>query len=216
MEWKILLGSTPWEIVATISSLVGVFLLARQSSWGWPLGMLWATISAWLAYFEWSLLSDAILYASYIPIQAYCWWNWTRRRHSKVEAKAHLRPHWLSLRRRILLAVLLVLVILCWGSGMKWLCAHIAWIPSPALLWRDASSTVLNYFAQFLQAQKWMENWVLWVLTNCLGIHIYWIKGVPIYSVQYAIFLILGIYGWVEWQRSLHRQGKETTRIETL
>ena len=78
-----------------------------------------------------------------------------------------------------------------------------AWIPEPALLWRDSTTTVLNYFAQLLQARKRMENWVGWLIVNVLGIHIYWVKDSPIYSIQYAFFLGLGLYGWVQWNRSL-------------
>jgi len=72
-------------------------------------------------------------------------------------------------------------------------------------LWRDTTTTVLNYFAQFLQARKRMENWVGWLIVNLLGIHIYWVKDSPIYAVQYGFFLILGIYGWRQWRRTAKR-----------
>lgn len=201
IEWRAVLGTTPLEIIATLCSLGGVVLIARQQQLGWLLGIIWAVISAWLAWTEWQLVSDAILYASYVPIQIYCWLSWQR-----AERQAAFRPAFLENRTRLILCISILLAIALWGLAVSKLSAAYAWIPAPALLWRDSASTVLNYFAQFLQAKKRMENWALWIVVNLLGIHIYWVKDVPIYSFQYAIFLCLGIYGFVAWQRSMRTQ----------
>lgn len=199
IEWKYLLGSTPLEILATVSAVLGVFLIARQNILGWPLGIIWAAISFYLAYFKWQLVSDAFLYASYVPIQLYCWYVWAAR-SAKVEAP--FTPSWLATRYQVALIAGAVVAIAAWAAGVHWM-AQRAWIPEPSLLVRDSTTTVLNYFAQFLQARKKMENWVGWLVVNLLGIHIYWVKDAPIYSVQYAFFLGLGLYGWLQWRKSM-------------
>jgi nicotinamide mononucleotide transporter len=109
----------------------------------------------------------------------------------------------MEVKARVMLCVGIFFTVMLWGVAVTKLAATFAWIPAPALLWRDSASTVLNYFAQFLQAKKRMENWVLWFVVNLLGIHIYWVKGVPIYSLQYGIFLGLGIYGFFAWRRTM-------------
>ncbi len=201
IDWKYLLGTTPLEITATVSAILGVFLIARQNILGWPLGLIWAGISAYLAFTVWSLVSDGILYASYIPIQLYCWWVWARR--GKPGAEAPFVPGWMPRSRQLLIAVAAVASIAIWGFTVSALAGKVSWIPEPALLWRDSTTTVLNFFAQFLQARKRMENWIGWLIVNALGIHIYWVKDSPIYSIQYAFFLVLGLYGWWQWNRSL-------------
>ncbi|RTE66351.1 hypothetical protein EH243_07075 [Amphritea opalescens] len=200
IEWLQLLGSTPLEILATVSAILGVLLIARQNILGWPLGILWASISAWLAITEWQLVSDGILYLSYIPIQLYCWWVWLKG--GAIQSQPFV-PQWLSQQRQLLLVLAVVICIAAWGQGIRALAANVSWIPQPSLLWLDSITTVLSFFAQFLQARKRMENWLGWVIVNVLGIYIYWLKDAPIYSVQYAIFLLLGLYGWFQWQRSI-------------
>lgn len=201
IQWQFVLGTTPLEIVATVCSVLGVFLIARQSVWGWPLGMVWAAISTYLAFVEWQLVSDGILYASYIPLQAYCWVVWVRRgAHS---AEQPFVPSWLPCRTQLGLVVAAGVCIALWAASISWLAAHVAWIPTPALLLRDSTTTVLNYFSQYLQARKRMENWVGWLVVNGLGIHIYWVKESPIYSIQYGFFLVLGLYGWYRWAKSV-------------
>jgi nicotinamide mononucleotide transporter len=200
IQWQFLLGSTPLEITATLSAVLGVFLIARQNILGWPLGIVWAGISFYLAYYEWQLVSDAILYASYIPIQCYCWWVWARR-GADTETKPFV-PDWLPRKTQGILVIAAIASVALWANGISALAHHVSWIPEPSLLWRDSITTVLNYFAQFLQARKRMENWIGWLVVNILGIHIYWVKDAPIYSIQYAFFLGLGIYGWIQWQKS--------------
>lgn len=199
IEWLQLFGSTPLEILATSSAVVAVILIARQHMLGWPLGILWASISAWLAITEWQLVSDGILYLSYIPIQLYCWRAWVI---GGTVQTAPFIPRWLTGQRQLALLVAAIICIVVWGQGISVLAEQVSWIPQPSLLWLDATTTVLSFFAQFLQARKRMENWVIWTIVNMLGIYIYWLKGSPIYSIQYGIFLVLGIYGWIQWHRS--------------
>jgi nicotinamide mononucleotide transporter len=200
IPWSALLGTTPLEITATVSAILGVFLIARQNILGWPLGLVWASISTYLAFAEWQLVSDGILYASYIPIQLYCWWYWARKGGPRAEAP--FMPTWMTSRWQIGIAVAAVLGVVAWGLSISALAGRVTWIPEPSLLWRDSTTTVLNYFAQFLQARKRMENWVGWLIVNVLGIHIYWVKDSPIYSIQYGFFLVLGLYGWWKWSQS--------------
>jgi nicotinamide mononucleotide transporter len=200
IQWSAILGTTPLEITATLSAIAGVFLIARQNILGWPLGIIWAAISAYLAFTEWQLVSDGILYISYIPIQIYCWIVWARRGGPRAERP--FIPTWLPRQKQILLSLCAISAIGVWGISVSALAGAVPWIPEPSLLWRDSTTTVLNYFAQFLQARKRMENWVGWLIVNLLGIHIYWVKDSPIYSIQYGFFLCLGLYGWWKWSQS--------------
>jgi len=201
LPWLQLLGSTPVEVIATVSAILGVWLIARQNILGWPLGILWAGLSAWLAFTQWQLVSDGILYLAYIPIQLYCWIVWIRG--GSDDKKEPFVPSWLGRRVQIILTTSAILCIILWAKGITSLADAVSWIPQPTLLWRDSTTTVLNFFAQFLQARKRMENWIGWMIVNLLGIHIYWVKESPIYSIQYAFFLGLGIYGWIQWNRSI-------------
>jgi nicotinamide mononucleotide transporter len=202
MSWQEFLAGQALETISTVLVVVSVVCIARQKMLGWPLGILWAAISAWLAFTRWNLFSDGVLYVSYIPLQCYCWWTWWR----KGAGETSFRPQWLTRRQQAMLVLGAVLAIGLWGQGVKFLSQNLEWIAPPALLWRDATTTVLNYFAQFLQAQKRMENWVGWFFVNVLGIHIYATQGSHIYAAQYGFFLVLGLYGAWAWHRTMKEE----------
>jgi nicotinamide mononucleotide transporter len=205
IEWQYLIGNTPLSITATLCAIAGVICIARQNIWGWPLGVIWAGISAYLAIFSWQLLSDGIMYLSGIPIQIYCWITWYRHGTKHLDNQPFL-PTWLPRNKQLFLILAVMISIGIWGICISRLATAVSWIPAPALLWRDSTTTVLNYYAQFLQARKRMENWIGWVIVNILGIHIYWVRGAPVYSIQYAFFLVLGIYGWYQWHKHRNPQ----------
>lgn len=202
MDWQGFLAGQAPEYIGTAFAVVSVILIARQQILGWPLGILWALISAWLAFTRWHLVSDGILYVSYVPLQLYCWAIW----HRHGCAKESFRPNWLKRRQQMTLLIGALVAVALWGSSVKYFSEHVSWMAAPALLWRDATTTVLSYFAQFLQARKRMENWICWLIVNVLGIHIYLYKGSVIYAAQYGFFLILGLYGWWSWRRTM-REG---------
>ena len=202
MIWEQLQSLPTEEIIATIAAVLSVILIARQNALGWPLGILWAAISAWLAYFRWQLISDAILYISYIPIQLYCWRSWK----TSDQEKGKIQPSWLTQTQQFQLVVAALLATLVWGLGVQYLSQQVAWIPKPSLLWTDAASTVLNYFAQFLQVRKRMDNWLGWLIVNLLGMYNYWMKGSEIYTAQYGFFLLLGLYGWWSWHQTMKKE----------
>lgn len=199
MELQGFLAGQGPEYIGIALAVVSVVMIARQNIFGWPVGILWAMISAWLAFTRWHLISDGILYVSYVPLQLYCWYAW----HQHGDTDTELRPTWLTRRGQAILFLAAIFSVLLWGSGVKFLCQHLTWMTPPALLWRDATTTVLSYFAQWLQAKKRMENWLGWLIVNALGVHIYLIQGSVIYAVQYGFFLVLGLYGWSKWKRSL-------------
>ncbi len=201
IEWQFLLGGSPLEVVATLCAVAGVILIARQNILGWPLGIVWAAISAWLAFARWQLVSDGILYVSAIPMQIYCWWVWIRCAGAAEREAVPFVPVWLPRQKQVLLVACVCVSILIWGFAISLVASRFSWFPPPTLLWRDSTTTVLNYYAQFLQARKRMENWIGWIIVNLLGIHIYWVREAPVYALQYAFFLGLGLYGWAQWHK---------------
>ena len=199
IEWQYLLGYSSLEIIATLAGVVSMILIAKENMLGWPLGLVWAGISSYLAFTSWQLVSDGILYFLYIPIQIYCWIVWVRSEDAKKEVG--FIPTWLPRKTQIILVISTLICIGLWAISISTLAEKFAWIPTPALLFRDSATTVLNFVAQFLMAKKRMENWVFWLIVNLLGIHIYLVQDSPIFAIQYAIYLLLGIYGWWKWHK---------------
>ena len=211
IQWRHLLGQEPLEIIGTVAGVLGLVLLAQEKRAGWLVGMIWAITSAYLAFFSWNLVSDSIMYLVYLPIQLYCWQAWGSS--NSTNDHTAIIPSWLPQKRQWLLLFSIALSITLWSMTITWLAVKVSWVPEPAMLWRDSTTTVLNFFAQFLMAKKRMENWLLWVVVNVLGINIYLLQGSTIYALQYGLFLLLGLYGWWQWQQHRKQAHSSTPQL---
>jgi nicotinamide mononucleotide transporter len=67
----------------------------------------------------------------------------------------------------------------------------------------DSTTTVLSIAAQYLLAQKKLENFLVWMVVNVLSIGIYIYKDLFLTSGLYFTFLILVIIGFFSWRKNL-------------
>jgi nicotinamide mononucleotide transporter len=71
----------------------------------------------------------------------------------------------------------------------------------------DAAVTVFSLVAQWMATRKWLENWLLWMVLNVSNIAICLSQGLYPMSGLYAFFLVLAVFGFREWSRSLRARG---------
>jgi len=58
----------------------------------------------------------------------------------------------------------------------------------------------------WLMANKKIENWIFWIITNIVSIPLYFVKGYGFTGIQYIIFLGLAFLGYKEWKKSLNKR----------
>lgn len=180
------------EIIGTVLGVIGVTLMIRQNVWGWPVGIVQVSISAWV-FFEAKLYSDVILQGFFLVIQAYGWWHWL---HSDDRMRAELPVTRLS--RRAVAGWLVTGAVLTAGWGELMRRATDAALPH----W-DAFILVFSVIAQWLQARKRLENWAAWMAVNVVAVGVYWTKDLRLFAGLYAGFLGLAVAGHVAWRGSL-------------
>ncbi|RMG22217.1 MAG: nicotinamide riboside transporter PnuC, partial [Bacteroidetes bacterium] len=66
------------------------------------------------------------------------------------------------------------------------------------------------FVAMWFMAKKKIENWIYWIVGDVITVPLYIYKGLAITSVQYLIFTILAVMGYVEWQRRIRQQAALT------
>jgi len=82
------------------------------------------------------------------------------------------------------------------------------WLPDlfpekATFIYTDAMIAVMSIAASLLLARLKLENWILWILINMMSIVMYAMKGVMLVSLQYVIFLLMAIYGLIQWNKKL-------------
>lgn len=67
----------------------------------------------------------------------------------------------------------------------------------------DTFTTGVFFAAMWLMANKKLENWGFWIAGNIVSIPLYFVKGYGFTGIQYIIFLVLAIQGYLLWRKKM-------------
>lgn len=178
------------DIVGSVAGIAGVLcvvLVAKGSIWNYLFGLVNVSMYAYISY-KASLYGDAFLNALYyVPMQFIGWWQWRKRGAAVSQAEADGRGVQVSARRftwkqRILLALGCSVAVVAGGFALE----HFG-DPQP---FKDSATTVLSIVAQALMALAFMEQWVLWIITNVISV-IMWAVCVSRGEAHAAVMVIM-------------------------
>lgn len=179
------------EVFGFITGVACVGLLVRQSIWNWPVGIA-NNLTFIVLYYRTGLYADVGLQGFYVAISLYGWWAWLHggRDHGRL-AVGRVKP-----------AVALAL-----AAGVA-----LATVAMATLLKRYTNSTVpyldslitaLSLAAQFMMTRKWIENWAVWIVANCVSVGLLVYKGLYVAASLYLVYQVLCVLGWRQWREAL-------------
>lgn len=183
--------ASPYEIVGALFGIAYVWLATRENPWCWPVGIVNVGLYI-LVFHEARLYADMGLQVLYVVLSVYGWRQWLRGGPGHGALPVSRTPP----RALLLLAALGVLGAAVLGFTLQ---RHTdASLP----LW-DAATASFSLVAQWMQARKWIENWVVWIVVDLVYIGMYVNKQLYATAGLYAVFVGLAVLGLLEWRRSL-------------
>jgi len=199
--WTLFGTPMSWLELASVGfSLWSVYLMARHNILTWPTGAV-AVVLSLLLLWQIQLYADVVEQIYYFVTGFWGWWLWI------VKGGPTDRTIQQGTRPQILYA-LGVTGVLSLLAGWFDSNVHIWWPgffkEAASLPYLDAATTVASFTAQWLMVKQRLECWWFWIIIDVVGVWLYAYKGVMLYSVQYAIFLVLAIGGLISWTRKRH------------
>lgn len=158
------------DIVGSVAGVAGVLcvvLVAKGSIWNYLFGIVNVSMYAYISY-KASLYGDAALNALYyVPMQFIGWWQWRKRGALMSESQSdgegvQVKARRFNMLQRAMLFAGCALAVIAVGFVLK----HIG-DPQP---FKDSTTTVLSIVAQALMALAFMEQWILWIITNVVSV----------------------------------------------
>lgn len=180
------------ELAAALTALVCIWLTVKNKISNWPWGIVSVLLYAWVFW-------DAKLYASFglnllyfFPCCLYGWWMWARGGPTRND---DLPVRRLSRRTNFVWLGITILLSLAIGAPI----AHFTHDPSPYI---DSLVTGMSLVAQWMQTQKWLENWWYWIALDVVSaFYLYPTQKLYVSTALYTVFLVIAIRGVVEWRR---------------
>ena len=183
------------EVFGFLTGASCVALLVRQNIWNWPLGIA-NNLTFIVLFNRTGLYADVGLQVFYIAISVYGWWHWLHggRDHGALTV-SRVRPG---------TALLLAGTVACTTGLLTFILRRYTNSTVPVL---DSLITSLSLVAQFMMTRKWVENWPVWILANCISVGLLIFKGLYVTSLLYVVYQGLCLMGWREWRAALRPNG---------
>ena len=184
------------EITAILFGLLSVWFAKKDNIWVFPTGIINTAIYVYLLW-KWSLLGDMMINFYYVIMSIYGWYIWTRKKGDVVEfpiSRMTLSEKKWSVVIFTLTVLFVVLVYTIFDKFTHW------------TSYVDTLVTGIFFVGMWLMARRKIENWILWIVGDILSIPMYFVKGYSFTGIQYLIFTIIAIFGYLEWKRTLQQK----------
>ena len=182
------------EILAVIFGVASVWFAKKESIWVYPTGIISTAIYVYICY-QFTLYGDLIINIYYTLMSIYGWYMWTKvikGEHIEI-TKSSKADNLKALGIFISTAVFVVFVYLYFNRFDR------------ITDYFDTFTTGIFFAAMWMMANKKIEHWLLWIGGNIISIPLYFIKGLGFSGIQFTIFLILAILGYIEWKNNLNK-----------
>lgn len=183
------------EIIGVIFGFLSVWYSKQNKIWVYPTGMVSTSIFVYLLL-KWGLLGDMMINGYYFIMSIYGWHIWTRKvdaTHSTPITETTKKEKQLSV---VIFILTMIFVYTIYQSFDKWT----SWVA-----YVDTITTGIFFVGMWLMARKKLENWIFWIVGDIISVPLYFYKGLTFTSIQYFVFTIIAIYGYLAWKKNLNK-----------
>ena len=187
------------EIIGAVIGLTYLFLEYKANVWLWPVGILMSVFYV-VIFFHGKFYADAAVYLYYIGANTYGLFQWTRSRKLPIDengTKQELTITHVPAKRILpLVAITVVLWMVLYGI-LKTV------TDSPVPL-GDAFTTAVSIVAMWMLAQKYLEQWLLWIVVNIVSTILYFWKGLYPTGILFIVYVIVAVLGYLRWKEEMN------------
>jgi len=183
------------EIIAVFFGFLSVWFSKNNNILVFPTGLINTSIFVYLL-FKWSLLGDMIINAYYFVMSIYGWYFWLKGTNNTVSPISKVSNS--DIRIVVLLFISSsVFVSLVYTFFDKW---------ETIVSYIDILTTAIFFAAMWLMAKRKVESWIFWIVGNIISVPLYLHKGLAFTSIQYFIFTVIAIAGYIKWKELYNKQ----------
>lgn len=203
------------EFTAAAFGIVSVWFAKKEKIWVFPTGIISTIIYIYLCY-KFILYGDMMINIYYSIMSVYGWYLWT---HISNDAKLEIsRTNFWDKLKTIAIFLFtaaftyvvyvqyeMVDIHLDVNETIDLVLSNLGSIAEIKTItpYLDIFTTGIFFAGMWLMAKKKIENWLFWIFGNIVSVPLYFVKGLGFTAIQFTIFLILAIFGYIAWRKTL-------------
>ncbi len=191
--WYDLSETTFLEYIAVFFGILSVWFASRENIWVYPTGIINVGLYIFL-FITAKIYAQALVQAFYLLVSVYGWYNWVH--HPSEDGQTAITR--LDAKGWFLSIGLVVIGTILFYFALS------KYTDSPVPM-TDSFTTSVFFVTMWLMAVKKAENWLGWILGDLILIPLSISQHLAFTSIQYLVFLVLAVSGWIEWNKKIKK-----------
>lgn len=186
------------EMFAALLGIISVWYARKENILVFPFGIANVLIYIYICFTA-RLYANAGINAVYLISNIYGWYMWARKDENNGSLQITRNTSKQNVSSWVSVVVVYVAAFFVLREANKtdpdYLHSYLPYI--------DSFNTSFFLVATILMAVKKAENWVFWIIGDLVSIPIFISQGLYFTGIQYMVFLVLAILGWIEWKKKV-------------
>ena len=196
------------DMAGLVLGLVYLWLEFKASIWLWLVSVIMPIVHGYL-YWAHGLYADFGMEVYYVlaAVYGYAMWRWSKAHAvetQNLESPAEERPITRFPLRRVLPVTVIGLAL--WAL-IYWILVTFTDSSVPIC---DSFTTAMSMVALWALAQKYAEQWLLWLVVDAVCTVLYIYKQIPFTAGLYAFYTVMAVLGYRQWLRMMSRSNDPT------
>lgn len=197
------------EIIAAFFGLLSVFFSVKRNIWVYPTGIISTTIYVYIL-FNFGLLGDMLINVYYSIMSIYGWISWNKNTENQIISVDFAKKEdWLVGLNLFAMSFIVVCGVYYFKpfidnhfsmNGVSLGFQQLDWAN-----WLDIFTTSLFLIGMWFMAKRKVENWLFWIVGDLICVPMMLYKGLGITSLQYLVFTIMAVMGYLEWLKQVRK-----------
>ena len=186
------------EAIGSITGLISVWLTVRNNVWCWLWGIVSVLVYA-VVFFDARLYADMALQLVFVGMNLFGWYEWLHPNASTSEQPAKQRISSIPQQE-------LLISLVSGGITGVALSIFLKRFTNAAVPEIDAALTALSLVAVWMQARKYRESWLVWLVADVLYVGLFFNRTLWLTGALYLVFCLMAVLGWREWNHQMQQE----------
>lgn len=183
------------ESIAFFSGITSVIYAKKENTLVYPIGLIATTITVFILFKD-KLIGDMMINFYYSIMSIYGWWNWSRKKENQnIVPISRTNPKEKQIGCVLFLSTMIITYVIYRAFNAEISTSN----------YIDIFTSGIFFTAMWYMANKKIENWTLWIFANTISVPLYASRGWGMFALQYLIFTILAIQGYIAWKKNINK-----------
>jgi len=177
------------EIIGALIGLLYLYLEYKASVYLWPVGIIMPLFYIYIFFIS-KFYADMSINIYYFLASVYGWIRWGKKTEESKELSISYTPMKRLIHLFLMFAALFAII--------SWVLIRFTDSPVP---FGDSFTTALSIIAMWMLANKYIEQWVLWIVVNVVSCILFVWKGLYPTALLYVVYSIVPVFGYIKWKQ---------------